>query len=153
MNVNTTILPCSPNQQPVSRWKIRLDLDEGLCTNNLQSKTVSVFKRALETSNDNNMHLRDIYLWNDLPEDGCHEDDYMARGMKIMTTDGCFENVHPDYLSIYDFTQFINGQLMEPDRSDERDLWLSFANTGVLDYLKLVPGKRTSFFEQLRKSL
>ena len=98
VNVNTTTLPCTPYKQPVSRWLPRPDLDATNCINSLQAQTVAALVHALESSNDDNEFLRDIYLWNDLLEDGCHEDDFEKVGMLIMTSDGCFENVHPDYL-------------------------------------------------------
>ena len=111
-DINSTVaLPCMARKQPVSRWKLRSgkmspasrwklrgDLDEAQCTNDLHDMTVTAFKLALEASNDDNELLRDIFLWNDRPEDGCHEDDYEAFGFLIMTSDGCFENVHPNYL-------------------------------------------------------
>ena len=50
--------------------------------------------------------------------------------------------------SIYDFTGYIRS-LTSPDNSTERDLWLSFADTGMLDYSQL-DGKRTAWFEELR---
>lgn len=90
--------PCVP-ENPVSRWKPRPDLNASSCTSELQNETVAALVHALETSNDDNSFLRDIYLWNDYAEDGCHEDDMMARGMLIMTKEGgCWENVHPEYL-------------------------------------------------------
>ena len=98
VNEETTLVPCRPGFSPVSRWKLRSDLDETQCTNDLHEMTNSAFKHALETSNDDNELLRDIYLWNDRPEDGCHEDDYEKVGMFIMTSEGCFENMHPDHL-------------------------------------------------------
>lgn len=94
---NTTVLPCVP-ENPVSRWKPRPDLDASECTNTLTNKSNAAFVHALETSNDENPYLRDIYLWNDLAEDGCDEEDYGEFAWKVMTKEGCFENMHPDYL-------------------------------------------------------
>ena len=88
----------SGKMSPTSRWIPRSDLNEAQCTNELQNKTVTAFKNALENSNDDNELLRDIFLWSDRPEDGCHEDDLEAFGFLIMTSEGCFENVHPNYL-------------------------------------------------------
>ena len=67
-------------------------------TNTLTEKSNTAFKHALETSNDENPYLRDVYLWNDLEEDGCDEVDYDAYGMVVMTVEGCWENMHPDYM-------------------------------------------------------
>ena len=49
-------------------------------------------------SNDENPYLRDIHLWNDLDDDGCDEEDYEEYGMFVMTKEGCWENMHPDYM-------------------------------------------------------
>lgn len=100
-DVNTSsILPCT-GENPTSRWKPRDDLNETECVSNLlQSDTVEVFKRALETSNDENPYLRDIYLWNEaVDEDGCNDLDLYSYGMLIWTdVEGCWENVHPDFM-------------------------------------------------------
>ena len=92
-----TARPCGP-ENPVSRWKPRPDLNVAACTNTLQEKSRAVLAHALETSNDDNPHLRDIYLWNDIPEDDCHGDDAFAYDMLVMTDEGCWENMHPDYM-------------------------------------------------------
>ena len=94
----TVVLPCDEGRNPVSRWKPRTDLDATSCTNALTSKSNAVFARALETSNDSNEHLRDIYLWNENSEDGCDAGDSNAYGMLVMTDEGCWENVHPDFM-------------------------------------------------------
>jgi hypothetical protein len=52
----------------------------------------------LETSNDENPYMRDIILWNQIEGDACNEADLAAFGMLIMTSEGCWENVHPDYM-------------------------------------------------------
>jgi hypothetical protein len=97
LNGNVT-LPCV-RENPVSRWVPRPDLNVGNCTNSLTNRSNIAFIHALESSNDENPHIRDIYLWNDLDEDGCDEVDNDKYGMLIMTeTDGCWENVHPDFM-------------------------------------------------------
>lgn len=91
-------LPCA-GENPLSRWILRSDLDSSNCTNTLTNKTNTVLAHALESSNDENPSIRDIYLWNDAIEDGCDDVDNDMYGMLIMTeTEGCWENVHPDYL-------------------------------------------------------
>lgn len=72
VNGNITVLPCVP-ENPVSRWKPRPDLNASDCTNTMTTRSNDAFVHALETSNDENPYLRDIYLWNDLDEDGCDE--------------------------------------------------------------------------------
>ena len=92
------MFPCTPNKQPVLRWRPKSNLNAGQCTNDLHAQTKMAFIHALETSNNDNAHVRDIYLWNDQPEDGCHENDYEAAGMLVMTIEGCWENVYADHL-------------------------------------------------------
>ena len=48
--------------------------------------------------------------------------------------------------SIYDFTNYIDTI---PENTIERELWLSFTATGILDYTKL-DWARLSWFEELR---
>ena len=92
-------LPCyREHGNPTSRWIPRPDLDASVCTNSLQDDTVAVLKHALETSNDENPYMRDIILWNQIEGDACNEADLAAFGMLIMTSEGCWENVHPDYM-------------------------------------------------------
>ena len=95
--LNETRPPCAL-ENPVSRWRPRSDLDVATCTNVLAARSDDVLRRALETSNDENPYIRDIYLWNDHVEDGCDEADYDEYGMLVMTSEGCWENMHPDYM-------------------------------------------------------
>ena len=90
-------LPCMA-ANPKSRWIPRSDINASNCINTLQNSTVQALKQALETSNDENPYLRDIVLWNIIDSDGCHADDLMTYGMLIMTEEGCWENVHPNYM-------------------------------------------------------
>ena len=97
LNSNVT-LPCS-HGNPVSRWVPRPDLSASSCFSSLTTRSEAAFVHALENSNDENPYLRDIYLWNDLDEDGCDPVDYDQYSMLIMTEkEGCWENVHPDYM-------------------------------------------------------
>jgi hypothetical protein len=57
-----------------------------------------MLKRALEISNDENPFLRDVVLWNSRFEDGCADEDKLKFGMLIMTSEGCWENVHPNFM-------------------------------------------------------
>jgi len=92
-------LPCfRPHGNPTSRWIPRPDLDASTCTNSLQEDTVAALKHTLETSNDENPYMRDIILWNQIEGDGCNEADLYSFGMLIMTSEGCWENVHPDHM-------------------------------------------------------
>jgi len=141
-----TALPCAL-ENPVSRWKPRSDLDTSECTNTLTQKSNNVFKHALESSNDENLYLRDVYLWNDLEEDGCDEMDYDAYGMLVMTTEGCWENTHPDYMSIYDFTGYENDHPVNTTNIAYITNWTSI---GILEY---PDDHQMSYFEQLKEEL
>ena len=90
-------LPCSPGN-PTSRWIPRIGLTKEACTNTLQKDSVNTLQFALESSNDENAFVRDIVLWNSIEGDGCDPIDETAYGMMIMTSEGCFENVHPDHM-------------------------------------------------------
>lgn len=90
-------LPCM-GRHPRSRWVPRPDIDARNCLNALQPVSIEMLKRALEISNDENPFLRDIILWNNRAEDGCATEDKVAYGMKIMTSEGCWENVHPNFM-------------------------------------------------------
>jgi hypothetical protein len=95
---NITKKPCAPGN-PVSRWVPRPELSASSCISSLTPRSVSALAQALENSNDENPYLRDIYLWNDVDEDGCDPMDYDQHSMLIMTDkEGCWENVHPDFL-------------------------------------------------------
>ena len=97
LNSNTE-LPCAPGN-PVSRWVPRPDLSASSCFNSLTTRSKAALVHALESSNDENPFLRDIYLWNDVDEDGCDPVDYDQYSMLIMTEkEGCWENVHPDFM-------------------------------------------------------
>jgi hypothetical protein len=90
-------LPCLEGN-PRSRWIPRDDLDASSCTNTLEASSTTALAKALENSNDQNVYLRDIYLWNSMAEDGCDPADELEYGMLVMTSEGCFENVHPDHM-------------------------------------------------------
>ena len=98
LNSNVTLLPCAP-RNTVSRWIPRPDLGASDCTNSLTNRSNVAFIQALESSNDENPYIRDLFLWDDNDEDGCDEVDYGQYGMLVMTEkEGCWENVHPDLL-------------------------------------------------------
>ena len=99
LNGSKIELPCyREGGNPTSRWIPRPDLDNSTCVNSLQENTVAVLKHSLEISNDENPYIRDIVLWNAAEEDACNEEDLFEFGMLIMTTEGCWENVHPDHM-------------------------------------------------------
>ena len=80
-----------------------------------------------------------------MTEDGCDAADEMEYGMLVMTDEGCWENVHPDHMSIYDFTKYVN----EHQTSSANDTSITgFANGGVLEYPTNHP---MSYFEALKE--
>jgi hypothetical protein len=138
-------LPCSEGN-PRSRWIPREDLDASSCTNALQASSTASLVTAIENSNDQNVYVRDIYLWNSVAEDGCDSIDELEYGMLIMTDEGCWENVHPDHLNIYDFTKYVS----EHPTSNPSDTSITgFANNGFLEYPANHP---MSYFEALKKA-
>lgn len=137
-------LPCLEGN-PRSRWIPRTDLDQSTCTNSLQASSTAALARSLSNSNDQNVYLRDIYLWNSVAEDGCDAADEMEYGMLIMTDEGCWENVHPDHMSIYDFTKYVGEH---PTSSTNDTSITGFANGGVLEYPANHP---MSYFEALKE--
>jgi hypothetical protein len=137
-------LPCMKGN-PRSRWIPREDLDASSCTNTLQASSIAALARAIQTSNDQNPYLRDIILWNNVAEDGCDPSDELAYGMLIMTDDeGCWENVHPDHMGIFDFTRYVS----EHPSSNANDTSITgFADSGILKYPSNHP---MSYFENLK---
>lgn len=140
-----TVLPCVP-ENPVSRWMPRPELNASECTNNLTNRSNAAFVHALETSNDENPYIRDIYLWNDLAEDGCDEIDYDKYGMLVMTdNEGCWENMHPDYMSVYDFTGYEDDHPVSTTNVTYINNWTT---VGILEYPDYHP---MSYFEELKE--
>ena len=140
-------LPCLDGN-PRSRWIPREDLDTTSCINTLQDSSAAALAKAISNSNDQNIFLRDIFLWNSVDEDGCDAADSLEYGMLIMTDEGCWQNVHPDHLSIYDFTKYV---LEHPTSNPDTDTSITgFANNGILEY----PGNHPmSYFEVLKDAV
>ncbi|KAL7463535.1 hypothetical protein ACHAXS_003891, partial [Conticribra weissflogii] len=131
-------LPCGSGN-PKSRWIPRTDLTTETCTNTLQEVSVNALKFAIESSNDENSFLRDIVLWNN-GDGGCDPLDELEYGMLIMTKEGCWENVHPDHLSVFDFTDYISSH-------PTANVIESFVDSGVMVY----PSNHSmSFFEDIK---
>eukprot|EP00957_Ditylum_brightwellii_P029726 2247720-Ditylum_brightwellii.AAC.1 len=74
----------------------------------IASSTSALFARLLSESTDTNPLLRDIIVYAD--ETQCDQDDEVKHGMHVRDNDGvCWMNVHPEYLSVYDFTDFFTN--------------------------------------------
>jgi hypothetical protein len=140
-------LPCLEGN-PRSRWIPREGLNASDCTNNLQASSLAALANALENSNDHNVYLRDIYLWNSVEEDGCDPADEFEYGMLVLTNEGCWENVHPDHMSVYDFTRYVVEHPVSDPTSDTSIT--SFADSGILQY---PDNHLMSYFEELKEAL
>lgn len=140
---STIKLPCMSGN-PRSRWIPRNDLESSSCTNDLQSSTNAVLKKALESSNDDNAYLRDIFLWNSREDDGCDASDEMEYAMLILTKEGCWENVHPAHMSVIDFTPYVDEH-PSSNPADNSSI-TGFADSGILIYPDFHP---MSYWEAL----
>ena len=90
-------LPCSYRTR--SRW-LKVDITESDCFSaDLDPSTEQEFQKALSSSADDNPHMKDIYF-----RGTCAEGDRSKHDMKIyIESEGqCYQNVHPDTLSVYD---------------------------------------------------
>lgn len=87
-----------------SRW-IK---DDSACNGptGVENSTAFLFARLLSESTDANPVLRDIVIHANM--DQCDLVDEDKFGMAIRDTEGnCWRNVHPNYLSVYDLTDFV----------------------------------------------
>ena len=92
--------PCTPGLR--SRWLIKNATD---CSNPsvLNAVTNSTLVELLTSSSDKNPYIRDIFF----PSSGyvCGSGDTASLGeVEIVVGPTCFERVHPEHLSVYDFT-------------------------------------------------
>jgi hypothetical protein len=131
---------------PRSRWIPRDDLDASTCTNSLQASSTAALANALETSNDQNLLLRDIYLWNSVAEDGCDPADELDYGMLVMTSEGCWENVHPDHMTVFDFTNYVAEHPASTTPDTSITMW---SDSGIMEYPSNHP---MSYFETLKSN-
>ena len=97
-NINDQ-LPCSGVDNPRSRW-ILTDRSEGSCVSSIHPETKMALSEALANSNDLNEEVRDIHIFDgDLLQ--CHPNDVSTYGMSIYVEGQCWENVQPDYRSVF----------------------------------------------------
>ncbi len=89
-------LPCSGSSNPRSRW-IPVSKSQKDCVSNLHSISRDALAAALANSNDDNLVMRDIHMW-EADDARCHADDVYAHGMFIYVPSErtCWQNVHPD---------------------------------------------------------
>ena len=92
--------PCTPGLR--SRWELKNTTD---CSNPtlLDTETNSTLHYLLSHSRDSNPFIRDITF----PSSGyiCGESDTESLGhVDIVVESQCFRRVHPEHLSVYDFT-------------------------------------------------
>ena len=90
-----------------SRW-IKED-DGSVCDTpaiQVANSTAALFARLLMESTDANPILRDITIHANMEQ--CDLADENKHGMAIRDADGnCWRNVHPDYFSVYDLTDYV----------------------------------------------
>lgn len=98
---NTTLdSPCTPRLR--SRWEIKAAVDCPAPTT-LHAATNETLVNLLTKSNDQNQFIRDITF----PSSGysCGSADTNALGdVDIVIGSTCFRRVHPEHMSVYDFT-------------------------------------------------
>jgi Protein of unknown function (DUF1800) len=92
-------------------------------------KTVhEIFSMMLFYNDDKNEFVRDIWNWWSVE---CPAPVYQLTGFEVQDQDGkrCWKNVHPDYLSVYDLTNWarLDGH---PGNSDKRNPIKEFAARG-----------------------
>ena len=88
-----------------SRW-IK---DDSACngpTTGVENSTASLFARLLSVSTGANPVLRDVTIYANMEQ--CDLADENKFGFAVRDTEGnCWRNVHPDFLSVYDLTDFV----------------------------------------------
>jgi len=101
-------LPCNVRER--SRWvKVAVSVCEQ-STVTLNPVTYAAFEKSLVTSTSRNSGIIDIFF-----NGNCHSDDVNKYGMTILAKDEggkCYQNVHPDHLSIYDVTVWLENHVV-----------------------------------------
>jgi hypothetical protein len=80
----------------------------------------------LSYSDDQNENVRDIWYWYDVQ---CPSDLFELRGFEVDANGTCWKNVHPDHLSVYDFTYWTRLDT-HPGNSVNRNPIKEFAQAG-----------------------
>ncbi|KAL3937927.1 MAG: hypothetical protein SGBAC_007063 [Bacillariaceae sp.] len=140
-------LPCT--QLTRSRW-LKLDSTSddtwvyrdgstGPCTSPVETETTTEFASAIHSSTDQNPIMKDLYF-----RGSCAESDMMKHDMLVFVAEEnqCYQNVHPDYLSIFDLTNWAPSPddtvNHHPGGSGVIRKW---TDTGIMDY----PAERYSW--------
>lgn len=113
-SVPSVALPCELRKR--SRWLrlkedsfgnwIRLDGSSAACANTLTSFTSAELESAISSTADANPYMKDVYF-----RGSCSDVDRSKHGMLIYVAEEqqCYENVHPDYMSVYDVSNWAKG--------------------------------------------
>ena len=113
-SVPSVALPCELRKR--SRWLrlkedsfgnwIRLDGSSAACANTLTSFTSAELESAISSTADANPYMKDVYF-----RGSCSDVDRSKHGMMIYVAEEqqCYENVHPDYMSVYDVSNWAKG--------------------------------------------
>jgi len=104
-NTNEVPAPCTHGE--TSRW-LRVEGDEASCLSGgtaVNSDTRTAIANLIGASESTNPHVVDVRM----PLMGnCHVDDVGEKDFQVFHNDQCYLNVHPDHLSVFDFTPWAN---------------------------------------------
>eukprot|EP00586_Coscinodiscus_wailesii_P000799 CAMPEP_0172487324 /NCGR_PEP_ID=MMETSP1066-20121228/16359_1 /TAXON_ID=671091 /ORGANISM="Coscinodiscus wailesii, Strain CCMP2513" /LENGTH=2416 /DNA_ID=CAMNT_0013253867 /DNA_START=62 /DNA_END=7312 /DNA_ORIENTATION=+ len=146
---DTPNLPCSA-EGTRSRWLV-VELTDCDGASDMNQETITSFKNLLLNSIDAHPKLRDVY-YREQPDHGiqCHDDDKSKFGFRVKITENgvetCFENVHPDYLSIYDITEFVNSQ----SDSIKKEI-KTHSSSGILNWISITGFTVTKWHDDCNK--
>ena len=130
VNKDTTVVPpCQRVDNSYSRWILHDCLAPA--GGGLGDATVAFFEILLARlqKTNNNTEFLDVRV----PQNklgSCDPEDEEKKGFEIRNTDkegNCFLNVHPDHLSVYDFSYWV---VSHPGNSDTRNPIAEFAKAG-----------------------
>lgn len=136
--------PCTP--AAYSRWK---PVDD--CSGAVSGNTAATFSQVLSWHDDGNPYALNVYFPGE-DEYACEASDASSFGFKVLREDGqCFQNIHPDEFSVFDFTDWVdehpgmpfpiqqfatsgNFVLTYPSNSHGMDRWYGLDGNNSPDY-------------------
>jgi len=98
--------PC--HASVTSRWRRLGTMTETKCfhrTLEVHNDTRAAIAQILMASGDENPNTRDIFF-PETPGISCHADDMDTKDFRVYADGECFENVHRDSYSVFDFTEW-----------------------------------------------
>ena len=147
-NGDGTDLPCTPGAR--SRWRIMPDMSH--CDGSLSeisSSTQQLFANLLSITIDPNKYIRDIIF----PSSGatCHSSDVNKFDFTVPVGNTCYQNVHPDTLQVYDFTDWArggpNGDPLHPGGAEQIKKWTKWNNGGYMEFLFPASHPMSNYYE------